>query len=204
MLTIQQEFPSFTLTACVNKSPKLAFQSACRESYPGKWVVYFFWPMDFTPVCATELHVLGTMVDDFDERDAVLVGASIDTEFVHLAWVRQGEGPDALPFPILADVRRDLSTALGIVDPDEGVAQRATFIVDPSFIIRHVSVNAFSVGRNPKEILRLLDALQTDRLCPSNWQRGDETIVSSTAFFEQDRVELLRGRGHVVQGGVSL
>ncbi|HNG96454.1 MAG TPA: redoxin domain-containing protein, partial [Acidobacteriota bacterium] len=104
-------------------------------------------------------------------------GASTDSEFVHLAWRQHKEELNNLPFPMLADVKRDLTTGLGILDKNAGVAQRATFIVDPQGVIRFTMVTDLSVGRNPKEVLRVLDALQTDELCPCNWQKGEETIV---------------------------
>ena len=102
-----------------------------------------------------------------------MLGGSTDSEFVHHAWRTNHADLKDLPFPMLADVKRELCTALGILDPQEGVAQRATFIVDPHNIIRFVSVNDLSVGRNPQEVLRVLDALQTDELCPCNWQKGE-------------------------------
>ncbi len=110
------------------------------------------------------------------ERDAQVLGGSTNSEFVHLAWRNNHEDLKSLPFPMLADIKRDLCTALGILDPKEGVAQRATYVVDPDNIIRFVSVNDLSVGRNPNEVLRVLDALQTDELCPCNWEKGQETL----------------------------
>jgi lipoyl-dependent peroxiredoxin subunit C len=103
------------------------------------------------------------------ERDAQVLGGSTNSEFVHLAWRNNHEDLKSLPSSMLADIKRDLCTALGILDPKEGVAQRATYVVDPDNIIRFVSVNDLSVGRNPNEALRVLDALQTDELCPCNW-----------------------------------
>jgi alkyl hydroperoxide reductase subunit AhpC len=101
---------------------------------------------------------------------------STDNEFVHLAWKRDHDDLRELPIPMLSDLSRSLSEALGILDPVEKVARRATFIVDPDNVIRFVSVNDGSVGRNPEEVLRVLDALQTDELCPCNWKKGEETI----------------------------
>ena len=137
----------------------------------------FFWPKDFTFVCPTEIAAFGEMDEDFQDRDAQILGASIDSEFVHLAWRKDKEELNDLPFPMLADVKRELSEALGIIDPEAGVAQRAVFIIDPHGIVRFVMVTDMNVGRNPKEVLRVLDALQTDELCPCNWQQGEETIT---------------------------
>jgi lipoyl-dependent peroxiredoxin subunit C len=98
---------------------------------------------------------------------------------VHLAWRRQKEELRNLPFPMLADVKRELAGALGILDPEAGVAQRATFIVDPHGVIRFVYVTDLNVGRSPEEVLRVLDALQTDELCPCNWQHGEDTLKAA-------------------------
>ena len=176
MLTIGDKFPSFDLKAVVSTDPKTAFTQLSDKSDAGKWKVVFFWPKDFTFVCPTEIAAFGKLNGAFNERDTVVYGASTDSEFVHLAWRQNHADLKALPFPMLADIKRELSTALGILDKNEGVCLRATFIVDPEGIIRFVSVNDLSVGRNPQEVLRVLDALQTDELCPCNWQKGDAVL----------------------------
>ena len=109
----------------------------------------------------------------------MIYGVSTDSEFVHLAWRQNHADLKNLPFPMLSDITRELSTALGVLDTREGVAKRATFIVDPDGIIRFVYVTDMSVGRNPQEVLRVLDALQTDELCPCNWQKGEEVIKTA-------------------------
>jgi len=176
MLTIGDRFPAFTAKAVVSTEPGKQFTDVTQLSYDGKWKVYFFWPKDFTFVCPTEIAAFGKLNRDFADREAQLLGASIDSEFVHLAW--RGSHPDLkdLPFPMIADIKRELSSALGVLDKREGVALRATFIVDPQGMIRFVSVNDLNVGRNPAEVLRVLDALQTDELCPCNWQKGQDTL----------------------------
>src|SRR5258707_887675 len=179
MLTIGDKFPSFDLKAVVSTDPKTAFKDISDKSEPGKWKVVFFWPKDFTFVCPTEIAAFGKLNREFADRDAVLYGASTDSEFVHLAWRQKHADLKALPFPMLADLKRELSQSLGILDKTEGVCLRATFIVDPEGIIRFVSVNDLSVGRNPQEVLRVLDALQTDELCPCNWQKGDDVLKAA-------------------------
>ena len=176
MLTVGQTFPAFSLKAVVSTDLKNAFADVTEKSYDGKWKIFFFWPKDFTFVCPTEIAAFGKLNSDFNDRDAVVLGGSTDSEFVHLAWRKDHADLRDLPFPMLADIKRELSTALGILDEKEGVCLRATFIVDPQNIIRHVSVYDLSVGRNPAEILRTLDALQSDELCPCNWQQGEETL----------------------------
>lgn len=176
MLTIGDKFPAYSVTATVSTDMEKAFETITDESYKGKWKVYFFWPKDFTFVCPTEIAAFGKLNQEFADRDAQVLGASIDSEFVHLAWRNNHEDLKHLPFPMLADIKRELSTQLGILDARAGVAQRATFIVDPENIIRFVYVTDLSVGRNPQEVLRVLDALQTDELCPCNWNKGEKTL----------------------------
>lgn len=179
MLTVGQKLPAFTLKAVPSgppKNPSAAFVDVTDQSHPGKWLVIFAWPKDFTFVCPTEIAAFGKLAGEFADRDAVPLGLSTDSEFVHLAWKRDHKDLTDLPVAMLADVKRELCTALGILHGNEGVALRATFVVDPEGIIRHVSVNDLDVGRNPQETLRILDALQTDELCPCNWQKGDEVL----------------------------
>lgn len=176
MLGIGDRFPDFSVTATVSNEVKDAFMTVTNKSYPGKWLLVFSWPKDFTFVCPTEIAEFGRLNSDFSDRDTQVLGLSTDSEFVHLAWRQHKEELHDLPFPMLADVKRDLTQQLGIIDKNEGVAQRATYLVDPEGIIRFVMVTDMSVGRNPKEVLRVLDALQTDELCPCNWQKGQETI----------------------------
>lgn len=176
MLTVGHSFPSFNLKATVSNDIKDAFTEITDKSYQGKWLVVFFWPKDFTFVCPTEIAEFGKLNKEFKDRDAQVLGASTDSEFVHLAWRQNKDELNQLPFPMLADIKRELTTKLGILDPAEGVAQRATYIVDPEGIIRFTMVTDLSVGRNVKEVLRVLDALQTDELCPCNWQKGQDTL----------------------------
>lgn len=176
MLTVGDKFPEFELQAAVSLEKGKEFQEITNRTYAGKWQVVFFWPMDFTFICPTEIAEFGKRHQDFVDREAQVLGASTDTHFVHLAWRNQHPDLKKLPYPMLADTKRELASALGILDKKEGVALRATFIVDPEGIIRWVNVNDLSVGRNIDETLRVLDALQTDELCPCNWQKGEETL----------------------------
>ena len=176
MLGVGQKFPSFSMQATVSLEKGKTFRTITDDDYPDQWKVYFFWPKDFTFVCPTEIAAFGKLHRDFADRDAQVLGGSTDSEFVHLAWRQNHPDLKTLPFPMLADIKRELCEALGILDPQEGVAQRATFLVDPHNIIRFVAVNDLSVGRNPQEVLRVLDALQTDELCPCNWHKGEEVL----------------------------
>jgi lipoyl-dependent peroxiredoxin subunit C len=183
MLSVGDTLPGFSLTAVKGGPAGLKLDSAFTEisdtSDSGKWKLIFFWPKDFTFVCPTEIVAFGKLAEDFADRDTVVYGVSTDSEFVHLNWRIHHEDLKTLPIPMLADIKRELSTALGVLDKKEGVALRATFLVDPDGIIRFASVNDLSVGRNPQEVLRVLDALQSDELCPCNWQKGEETLKAA-------------------------
>jgi alkyl hydroperoxide reductase subunit AhpC len=179
MSGVGQRFPQFALTGVVSNDLNRAFQPFTHDSFAGKCQVVFFWPKDFTFVCPTEIAAFGKLEKEFQARDAQLLGVSIDSEYVHLAWRRDKDELRSLPFPMLADVKRELTGALGILDPEAGVAQRATFIVDPQGVIRFVYVTDLNVGRSPEEVLRVLDALQTDELCPCNWQKGEDTLKAA-------------------------
>jgi len=176
MLTVGDRIPEFNLKAAVSLEPGKEFADINQESHPGKWLVLFYWPMDFTFICPTEIAEFGRRFGDFKDRDAQVLGASTDTHFVHLAWRKDHDDLRDLPFPMLADTKRELAQALGILHKEEGVALRATFVVDPQGIIRWVNVNDLSVGRSVDETLRVLDALQTDELCPCNWTPGQTTL----------------------------
>lgn len=176
MLTVGDRFPEFALQATVSTEPGKEFEEITNQSYPEKWRVIFFWPMDFTFVCPTEIAEFGRKAGAFAERNAQVLGGSTDTHYVHLAW--RNDHPDLrdLPFPMLADTKRELSTELGILDKNAGVCLRATYIVDPEGITRFVSVNDLSVGRNVDEVLRVLDALQTGELTACGWSPGEPTL----------------------------
>ena len=176
MLTVGEKFPAFEVTAVVDLDLKKAFQPISDASYPGKWKVYFFWPKDFTFVCPTEIAAFGKLNPEFASRDAQVLGGSIDSEFVHWAWRNEQPSLKDLPFPMLSDIKRELTSALGILDLKAGVAQRATFIVDPENVFRFVYVTDLSVGRDPQEVLRVLDALQNGGLTPCGWHKGEDTI----------------------------
>ncbi|MEP7154952.1 MAG: peroxiredoxin [Betaproteobacteria bacterium] len=176
MLTVGDKFPAFALKATVTNDLSNAFVDINNNTYAGKWLCVFFYPKDFTFVCPTEITAFGDLNGSFADRDCQILTGSVDSEFVHLAWRRDHKDLNRLPFPMLADIKRELSSALGILDKDEGVSQRATFLVDPNGIIRFSMVTDLNVGRNPAEVLRVLDALQTDELCPCNWKQGEDTL----------------------------
>lgn len=153
-----------------------AFEEITESSFPGKWKIIYFYPKDFTFVCPTELVGFNNLVDDFTQHDAVLLAGSVDNEHVKLAWRRHQPELDKLGHYQFSDMTGSLVDQLGVRHRSEGVAQRATFIIDPDNIIQHVSVNHPNVGRNPEEILRILDALQTEELCACNRRIGGDTL----------------------------
>jgi alkyl hydroperoxide reductase subunit AhpC len=183
VLTIGDQFPDYSLTALIPgdlsavaaAQPEDFFTTIDSKAYEGKWRIVFFWPKDFTFVCPTEIAAFGKLNEEFTDRDTQVLGASVDNEFVHYAWRKQHEDLKDLPFPMLSDLNRELATAAGVLNAD-GVADRATFIIDPNNEVQFVMVTAGSVGRNVDEVLRVLDALQTDELCPCNWRKGAGTL----------------------------
>lgn len=181
--SVGSQFPEFSKIAVVPSAlnadaPGKEFETITNGIHTDtdKWMVMFWWPKDFTFVCPTEIAAFNDVYDDFADRDTVLIGASTDSEFVHLAWRRENERLRNLKFPMLADTSKSLAEALGILQAEEKIAYRATFIIDPQGIIRWVNVNDLSVGRNVDEVIRVLDALQTDELCPCNWKKGETTL----------------------------
>jgi len=177
MLTVGDKFPDITVPVQQGTSALPAGETInVLTAAPGKWKIVFYWPKDFTFVCPTEIVGYAGLKSDFEDRDAVLIGASTDTSHVHLAWRKSDPDLAAADFPWIADNGAKLASALGILDADEHVVYRATFTVDPDGIIQAVQVNGLNVGRNPAETLRVLDALQTDELCPCNWNKGDDVL----------------------------
>lgn len=187
MLGVGDKLPEFKVTGVKPKfmlpeqNGEEAFEEITQDSFSGKWKVIYFYPKDFTFVCPTEIVEFARLNEEFEDRDCVVMGGSTDNEFCKLAWRRDHADLAELDQWGFADTTGSLVDALG-VRSEEGVALRATFVVDPHNVIQHVSVNPLSVGRNPKEVLRIIDALQTDELCPCNRPLGGDTInVSEVA-----------------------
>lgn len=179
MIGIGEKFPAFNKQAVVSLDKGKEFEFISSDSLvnsDNRWTVMFWWPKDFTFVCPTEIAEFNNNFGEFKDRDTTLLGASTDSEFVHLAWRNNHDDLRGLKFPMIADTSKSLAEDLGILVDGEKVAYRATFIVDPEGVIRWICVNDLSVGRNVKEVLRVLDGLQTDELCPCNWEKGDETL----------------------------
>lgn len=176
---VGSKFPEFKKISVVSLEKGNEFYDITSEDHINaeKWMVMFWWPKDFTFVCPTEIAEFNKKTSDFADRDAILIGASTDSENVHLAWRKSHDDLRELQFPMLADTSKSLAEELGILEANEKIAYRATYIVDPQGIIRWVCINDLSVGRNVDEVLRVLDALQTDELCPCNWVKGEATLA---------------------------
>lgn len=178
VLSIGEKFPAFKKKAVVSLEHGKEFKEITNEDHikDGKWMIMFWYPKDFTFVCPTEITGFNEKFEEFKSRNTELIAASTDSEFVHLAWRQHHPDLKKLNFPMLADTSKSLAEELGILEKEEKVAYRATFIVDPSGIIRWVNVNDMSVGRNIEEVLRVLDALQEGGLIPCNWKKGEPKI----------------------------
>ena len=181
MKTVGDKIESFKVTGVKpgfnqhEENGQSAFETLTQDSFPGKWKIIYFYPKDFTFVCPTEITGYAKLANDFEDRDAVLMAGSTDNEFSKLAWRREHPDLRGLNHYQFADTKGELVDRLGIRSP-EGVAYRATFIVDPDNTIQHVTVNNLNVGRSPDETLRILDGLQTDELCPCNRPAGGNTL----------------------------
>ena len=163
--------PNFTLDAVVGKE----FKKISLTDYRGKWVVLFFYPLDFTFVCPTEIRGFNENLKDFVKLNAIVLGASVDSKWSHQAWVERGDLGD-LKFPLLSDFKKETARKYGILDENEGVALRGLFIIDDKGVLQYESVNNLSVGRSTEETLRILEALQTGELCPVDWKPGQKTL----------------------------
>lgn len=176
MLTIDDVFPEFSLMSTVSIDFGKEFKIIDNNHIKGRWCCIFFWPKDFTFVCPTEIASFGQKEEEFKKRNCLLLGCSIDSEYVHLAWKEQNKMlREYVNFPMMSDIKRELCQKLGILN-NNGVADRATFIINPENKIKFVSLTDDKVGRNVDEVLRVLDALQTDKLCPCGWTLGDKTL----------------------------
>jgi peroxiredoxin (alkyl hydroperoxide reductase subunit C) len=170
MVQVGQKAPEFALEGVLDNE----FVEVKLSDFAGKWVVLFFYPLDFTFVCPTEIRGFSSRVAEFDALDAKVIGCSVDSKFSHLAWAERDLGK--LGFPLLSDMKREVTDAYGVLLQDAGVALRGTFIVDPDGVLRYACVHDNNIGRNTDETLRVLQALQTGELCPIDWQPGEATL----------------------------
>lgn len=152
------------------------FKQVNLSDYAGKWLCLYFYPLDFTFVCPTEIVVFNNSLGEFEKRNCAVVTASTDSVFSHKGWCDAHKDLRNMKHLMLADTAHTLSQAYGVLKEDQGIAYRGTFLIDPNGIVRWASINDLPVGRNVPEVLRVLDALQTDKLVPCDWQPGEATL----------------------------
>lgn len=145
------------------------------EDYKGKWVLLFFYPLDFTFVCPTELYELASLQQEFNDANCQILGVSVDSVFSHQAWAEKDAKIGAIEFPIISDLSREISFDYGVLHTD-GMSLRGAFIIDPEGTLQSMMVNNLNVGRSGKELLRLVKAFQTGDLCPASWDSGKDTL----------------------------
>jgi alkyl hydroperoxide reductase subunit AhpC len=175
--------PDFKLKSTKNATNRndLGFQVSLSD-YTGKWLVLFFYPLDFTFVCPTEILAFSDRYDEFTALGAEVLGGSCDSEYSHWAWIstpRDKNGIGGLRYPLIADYKKEIARAYGVLDEDSGQAQRGLFIIDPEGVVRYATVTNSNIGRSVDETLRVLQALQTGSRCPADWKPGKPTLVVS-------------------------
>lgn len=180
LLSIGDKLPEFSKKAVITTDNGIEITNINHKyaSQEEKWTVLFWYPKDFTFVCPTEIIDFDNNHNAFKQRNSLVIAASTDTEFVHMGWRQNHPGLANLTIPMLADTSKSLAEEMGVLDHDEKVAYRATFIIDPKGIIQWVSVYPMNVGRNVKEVLRVLDALQTEELTGCGWTTGEQTLTT--------------------------
>lgn len=190
-LRVGQAAPDFTATAVYDQE----FKTIKLSDYRGKYVVLFFYPLDFTFVCPTEITAFSDSYDKFKDLNTEVLGVSVDSEFSHLAWTqtdRKSGGVGDLNYPLVSDIKKEISAAYNVLDPEAGIALRGLFIIDKDGVIQHATINNLAFGRSVDETLRTLQAIQyvqshPDEVCPANWKPGDATMnpdpVKSKEFF---------------------
>jgi alkyl hydroperoxide reductase subunit AhpC len=182
MIQVGKPAPEFTAPASFpDDTASSDVKKLSLSDYKGKWLVFFWYPLDFTFVCPTEILALSDRYDEFQELDCDILGASTDSVFSHRAWVRTSRADNGIAgtqFPILADMTQQIARDYGVLIEDEGVALRGLFIIDPNGVLQYQVVNALNVGRSVDETIRTLQALQSGGLCAANWKPGQKTLGS--------------------------
>jgi len=172
ILAINKPAPDFKAPAFQNGSVD---NHISLQDYRGKWVLVFFYPLDFTFVCPTELFELGEMHEEFEKVNCQILGISVDSVYSHQAWAEADKRVGNLKYPLISDIKKEISLAYKVLH-DDGVSLRGAFIIDPDGILQSIMINNLPVGRSPKELLRLVKAFQTGDLCPVNWNHGEKTL----------------------------
>lgn len=174
---VGQKAPDFTMPTTRNIDT--LDEVAKLSDYQGKWLVLFFYPLDFTFVCPTEIRGFNSRLDEFRKAGAQILGVSVDSVYSHRAWVRASQsegGLGGLDYPLASDITKQVSRDYGVLIEEEGIALRGLFIIDPEGILRYQVVSDLNVGRSVDETLRVLQALQTGGMCPIDWHPGERTL----------------------------
>lgn len=171
-LQIGKPAPDFAVDSLVGRD----FKTTTLNEYKGKWVCLFFYPLDFTFVCPTEIVEFSNRSNEFKDRNCEVIGGSTDSKFSHLGWVNSHPELKDLKIPLIADYKKEVARSYGVLLHEEGIALRGTFLIDPDGNMRWICVNDLPVGRNVDEVLRVLDALQTGELTPCQWKKGEKVI----------------------------
>jgi len=171
-MLVGHKAPDFSLEAMVGKGD---FAKVSLSDFQGKWVVLFFYSLDFTTVCPTEIMEFSRREAEFKRLNAAILGCSIDSVYAHRAWMKANLGP--LAFPLLSDIKRETSKAYDCLIEEKVFAGRATFIIDPEGVVQYALYHNIEIGRSVAEIQRVLEALSTRELCPADWKRGDKTLA---------------------------
>jgi peroxiredoxin (alkyl hydroperoxide reductase subunit C) len=177
MRLVGQKAPDFAMKT--TKDLKTLDHVAKLEDYKGKWLVLFFYPLDFTFVCPTEITAFNDRYEEFAELNCEILGVSTDSVYSHRAWIntpRSENGLGELKFPLASDITKEVSRNYGVLVEEEGIALRGLFIIDPEGVVRYQVVHDLNIGRNVDEVLRVLEALQAGGLCPANWRPGQELL----------------------------
>lgn len=181
---VGKKAPNFTADAVVGGD----FKKVTLSEYQGKYVVLFFYPLDFTFVCPTELHAFQAKIDSFKKMNTEVIGVSIDSKFSHLAWLNTPKsegGIEGVKYPLVSDINKTIARDFDVLIPEDGVALRGTFLIDKTGIVRHQNINALNLGRSVDEMLRLVEALQYSEehgeVCPANWKKGDRAMKPDQA-----------------------
>ncbi|MCB0327319.1 MAG: peroxiredoxin [Bdellovibrionales bacterium] len=170
MIRIGKPAPNFSAQAY----QKGEFKEVSLQDYKGKWLVFFFYPLDFTFVCPTELRAFAAQQNDFTAMDAEILACSVDSVYSHKAWVESDL--KEIQYPILSDMTKTISRDYGVLDDEKAVAHRGLFLIDPDGVVRYSTITDMGIGRGTDEVLRVLKASQSGELCPANWNPGDDHI----------------------------
>ncbi|MBJ7449199.1 MAG: peroxiredoxin [Parachlamydiales bacterium] len=191
---VGQEAPNFCVQAVVDGE---IFDNFSLADHKGKYIILLFYPLDFTFVCPTELHAFQEKLSEFQERNALVIGCSIDSPYCHMAWLKTPKstgGIEGIHFPLISDLNKQVAKLYDVLNEDAGVAYRGLFLIDKDGVIRHMTINDLAIGRSVDEALRVLDALlyheKHGEVCPANWSKGSKGFKPTQQGLKDFYVEV--------------